>query len=288
MSDGSSGSMPEQVPVREAHRFALRVFFFGGRAGLAAAGRAAGAPDRAGAPAAGRASRAGGLARQEHDLVRPVLLAHADLDGLVAGRGERAADVVGADRQLAVAAVDEHGQLDAGRPAEVDQLVERGAHRPAGEQYVVDEHDRAPVDREEDVGALRDRLRGEAREVVPVQRDVERADGGLGARRLRDRPREAPGERHAAGAHAHEGQLLHVGVALEDLVRDAGERAGHPARVHQGDAGQGGRMLTRRGRGRQGPPEGPPLRAAPREAAAGSRRGPPGRRGRRRRSRSSG
>ena len=39
-------------------------------------------------------------------------------------------DVVGPDRELPVAAVDEDGELDRLRAAEVDQLVERGADRP--------------------------------------------------------------------------------------------------------------------------------------------------------------
>ena len=39
------------------------------------------------------------------------------------------ADVVGADRQLAVAAVDEHRELHGPGPAELEQRVERGAAR---------------------------------------------------------------------------------------------------------------------------------------------------------------
>ena len=62
-------------------------------------------------------------------------------------RGEGLARVVGVDGQLAVAAVHEHGQLDARGPAEVDQLVEGGAHGAAGEEHVVHQHHRAAVDR---------------------------------------------------------------------------------------------------------------------------------------------
>ena len=60
--------------------------------------------------------------------------------------GHVLADEVGADRQLAVPAVDQHGQLHGARPAEVAQRVERGAHRPAGEEDVVDEDDEPVVD----------------------------------------------------------------------------------------------------------------------------------------------
>ena len=50
------------------------------------------------------------------------------------------ADEVGADRQLPVAAVDEHGELHGARPAVLGDGVEGGAHGAAGVQHVVDEH----------------------------------------------------------------------------------------------------------------------------------------------------
>jgi hypothetical protein len=43
--------------------------------------------------------------------------------------GQVLADVVGPDRQLAVAAVDEDGELHARRPPEVEERVDRGADR---------------------------------------------------------------------------------------------------------------------------------------------------------------
>ena len=51
------------------------------------------------------------------------------------------ADVVRADRQLAVPAVDEDGELDARGSAVLEQRVDRGADRASGEEHVVDEHD---------------------------------------------------------------------------------------------------------------------------------------------------
>ena len=51
------------------------------------------------------------------------------------------ADEVGAQRQLAVTAVDEHCELDGPGPAELEQRVERGAGGAAREEHVVDEHD---------------------------------------------------------------------------------------------------------------------------------------------------
>ena len=85
------------------------------------------------------------------------------LDALLERRRQVLADVVGLDRQLAVAAVDEDDQLDRARTAEVDQRVERGADRPPRVEHVVDEQDLAIVDRERDLGAADDRLRPDRR-----------------------------------------------------------------------------------------------------------------------------
>ena len=68
-------------------------------------------------------------------------LVGADLDVLVPRRRQVLADEVGPDRQLAVAAVDEHRQLHGPRPPVLGDRVERRPHGAAGEQHVVDEHD---------------------------------------------------------------------------------------------------------------------------------------------------
>src|SRR5262245_38815457 len=65
--------------------------------------------------------------------------AEVDLDVLGAAGREVLPDVVGADRQLAVTAVDHDRELDGLRPTELEQRVERGPHRAPGEQHVVDE-----------------------------------------------------------------------------------------------------------------------------------------------------
>ena len=66
----------------------------------------------------------------EQHFVLAVDLLQPHLHALLQRRRQVLADVVGLDRQLAVAAVDEHDQLDRARPAEVDQRVERRADRP--------------------------------------------------------------------------------------------------------------------------------------------------------------
>ena len=168
MSGALEGLDPQEVPMREAHRrppprgCADAGFAFA-RGGRRTARRRRGAPrfwmsTTSSFPSSSRTCTWTASSR-EVESERP--------------------DVVGADGQLAVPAVHEHGELDARRAAEVDELVEGGADGAPGEEHVVHEHHGAPVDREEDVGALGDGLGGEAREVVPVERDVEGAHRGL-------------------------------------------------------------------------------------------------------------
>ena len=79
------------------------------------------------------------------------------------------------DRQFAPAAIDEHGELDARRPAEVVQLVEHGANRAPGEEDVVYEDDRPAFDTEwqlRRVGAGDEAARAE---IVAVQRGRDHA-----------------------------------------------------------------------------------------------------------------
>ena len=96
----------------------------------------------------------------DRHLVDPVDLLEADVDPLLAGGRQVLADVVGADRQLAVAAVAEHRQLHPARPAVVEERLDRGADGAAGEEDVVDEDDGALGEVEVDVGGVDDRLRG--------------------------------------------------------------------------------------------------------------------------------
>ena len=61
-------------------------------------------------------------------------------------------------------------------PAEIEKAVHRRTNRAAGVENVVHDHEVAAVHGEIDVCGLNDRLRAYGREVVAVERDVQRAD----------------------------------------------------------------------------------------------------------------
>ena len=117
--------------------------------------------------------------------------------------GQVLAHVVGADRQLAVAAVGQHGQLHAPRAAVVEQRVDRRAHGAAGVEHVVHQDDR---------GAARPGSRC-ARRAPPAASRASACRRRRGRRRCPRRPsgtgsptRSATSSRSAAGQHArHDG-----------------------------------------------------------------------------------
>ena len=80
------------------------------------------------------------------------------------------------DRKLAASAVDEDREEDPPGTPEVEDRVDRRPDRPARVEDVVAEDDRLPLDREGDLRPLEDGRRGDGRQVVAVERDVEDAD----------------------------------------------------------------------------------------------------------------
>ena len=96
----------------------------------------------------------------EQDPVDPVDLLELHLDPLAPRRRQVLAHVVGADRQLAVTAVDEDGELHARGPAVLEQRLDRGADRAARVEDVVDEDAGLPAQVEVERRRVHDRLRG--------------------------------------------------------------------------------------------------------------------------------
>ena len=121
-----------------------------------------------------------------------------------------------------MAPIDEDRELDALRTPVVEQRVDRGAHGPAREQDVVDEHDRSLLEVEVEMRGVDDGLgAGLARlEVVAVEGDVEVAERHLRAAQLADQGVKAGGQDGAAGVDPDQRDTLIAGVLLDDLVRD--------------------------------------------------------------------
>ena len=129
--------------------------------------------------------------------------------------------------QLAVPAVDEHGEPYGGGPAEVVHRVERGPDRAAGEEHVVDEHHDLAVDAAgRHLGLVRARgsgcLRRSSRYIVTSSLPTATATPSTAGDPLGD----PAGEGHPAGGDAEQDEVVGALVALEDLVGDAGQCPG--------------------------------------------------------------
>src|SRR5258708_21876562 len=85
------------------------------------------------------------------------------------------AAVLRADRQLAAAAVGQHDERDALRPAVVEQLVHRRADGAAGVEDVVHQQKLPAADVERNLGALRIVLQAARGVVVAVEGDIHQA-----------------------------------------------------------------------------------------------------------------
>src|SRR5712691_3681187 len=129
------------------------------------------------------------LSGNDHRLVDAVLLLHQHLDALGVRGRHVLADVVGADRKLAVAPIDEHGELDRARPPEIHHRVHRGAGGAPMVDDVVDEDDDLSPDVRHVAGRGLVRC-GSGLEVVAVQRDVEPPKRHPRVLELRERARE--------------------------------------------------------------------------------------------------
>ena len=122
-------------------------------------------------------------------------------------------------------AIDDHRETDRAGPPVVDKRVHRGADGASGEQHVINENDDLVIDREVQRRLANDRRVADTREVVPVERDVERAerDGRILVRA--DRVAKPDGQDIAARAETDDGETGELAVAFDDLVRDPGDGA---------------------------------------------------------------
>ncbi len=143
---------------------------------------------------------------------------HADV--VADGGRDVLAHEVGADRKLAVSAVDKDRQADGARTSVVDEGVHRGADSAAGKEHIVDEDDHATVDRERDLRLAHDGRVSDPRQVVAIERDVDRAERDFHTLVRPDGRVDTGGERITARANTDDGQKGEVTVTLDDLVRD--------------------------------------------------------------------
>lgn len=142
-------------------------------------------------------------------------------NALAGGRGDVFADVIGPNGKFAMAAVDQYGVLDSRWSPEGGEGVHGGAAGAAGVEDVVYEDDSAGI---EVVGKLA-RLDGDEAaaqaQVIPVHGDVDGAGFDATLLKLLNVSGETAGDFDSSEGNPNEGDLVEVGVALNDFVSDA-------------------------------------------------------------------
>lgn len=136
---------------------------------------------------------------------------------------DRGSDNIGMDGKLATTAIHEDCERDAGRSAEIRQLIEGGANRTPGVEDIVHDYHTPAVETPGKIGRSHNRTGTHGLQIVPVQRDVESTTREwLGrASALRYQFGDPIGELHAAPLYAHEDEIIRAAIQLHDLV-------GHP------------------------------------------------------------
>src|SRR5260221_3377025 len=208
ISSGESGSMPRRSLLRRACvRIGYRVAWVTGCCGCSATRQP---------------WSLGNLLLHDQHFVIPVRLGELDLDDLVRVGGDGLADDIGVDGKLAVAAVDEDGQLHRLGTAEIDECIEGGPHGAPRVEHIVDQHDDLVVDRLRQLRRLHQRLRRDGGEIVAVERDVENTEGDGMPLHLLDLFRHPLADWHAAAANPDDDDVFNSAIALDDFD-------GHPA-----------------------------------------------------------
>src|SRR3989344_2326757 len=123
------------------------------------------------------------------------------------------------DGQFASTTLDETGEHDGGRPAVIEDFIERGANGPPGVQHVIHQNQVTFLDvdrklRSPDLG-----VHADTGEVVAVERNVERAQRFLEVEQLM----QPLGDPYAAGMDTdHERTALEHRLQLLDHARYGG------------------------------------------------------------------
>jgi len=119
-----------------------------------------------------------------------------------------------------MAAIDQRRQLNSRRPPERADRIHRRPDGTAGEEDVIDEDDDAVVDRKRDLRLTHHRRVADARQVVAVERDIDRAERKIDAFVRAYGLANPRGERVATRADADDREKGKIALALDDLVRD--------------------------------------------------------------------
>jgi hypothetical protein len=163
-----------------------------------------------------------------HNLVHCIDRLKSESDAIADSGSHSQADEFRLNRQFTVAAVDQDGKTDRGRPAQVANRVDRRSNCPASKQDVVDENDFCTVNIERNLGASQHWPAIHAFQIVAIQCDINRANRDLfDAAYFFKRPCQPESQGHAASPDSDQVEGHVPASRVSDLPRDGPDQTLH-------------------------------------------------------------
>ena len=157
--------------------------------------------------------------------VLAIVLPHQDVDHLRAPGFHELADIVRFDGKLSVAAVDQNGEFDAIRAAEVDDGIHGRPDGPAGIKDIIDEDNLFAVGGEGDIRGSDNRVGADTGPVIPVQGNVDIAFGDVDSLDFTNLGLKTLGQEDPSSLNADEGESVGAVVGFQNLMRHPGKNA---------------------------------------------------------------
>src|SRR5579862_1691542 len=142
----------------------------------------------------------------QKNLLGVVYFRQLEYDEFVHRNLNMASDESGFNRNFAMAAVDQHAELDLTRSTVREQSVERCASGSAGKQHIIHQNNVLVLNGETNLFFLHDRLGPEGREIVTIESDIQGTDRDFRTFDAGNNFADPFSKRNATPANAHQSQ----------------------------------------------------------------------------------
>src|SRR5439155_4757538 len=146
-------------------------------------------------------------------------------------------DVIGANRKLAMAAINQRSELDTGWPPKRVDRVHGRTNGAASVENVIDNDDSASFQRHWKLRRTHNWQFRARSDIVAVHRHVDHARLEVDLFDLVDKTGDALRNLHAARGNSCEHDFFKLRVPLDDFVRNPPKRPTNCLRVHDSDGG---------------------------------------------------
>ena len=182
---------------------------------------------------------------KQPDGVRFVIdVLETDLDLLTRRGRQILANVISPDRQFAMAAVDQGGELNPSRPAKGTDRVHRGTGGSTGKENVIDNDDGAILERQRQFRRVHHRQLRARADIVTMHRHVDGPGCDIDLRNFANESGESASNLNSAQWNSCEHDRSQIGVLLDNFVRYPPQCALDRCRVLELGCGLGTNLIA--------------------------------------------